>query len=236
MTEKQNHEFNLPLPPSNYIFDQPDSPDTIIFVQPPNKSLSNPYSDTADNNLIRAATKVKLVERLTHHLHIDPKLRHTFLMCYREFCTAREFFSLLIQRYEVPELHLSAKTIEYYASGGIIERELYKRYKTEYMQPIRQNVINIFRHWVDKYFSDDFANDQELFKDLQDFIQRVGTTNQSYQQVLLNIVNRKLNQQQLNDSNVSKLDTASVNSDASINSDRNFLKPAVFASKFDQLS
>jgi len=241
MTEEQNRQYTLPIPPDDYIFDQPDSPETIIFDQV-NKSATTSYI-TAESLSIRAATLIKLVERLTHHRHHDPKLRHTFLMCYREFCTSTEFFNLLVQRYDVPDLTLSQATLEKYACGGIIERELFKRYKCEYQQPIRQNVVNIFRHWLCKYFSDDFANDAELLARLEEFVQRVGETNQSYQRILLKILNKRLIQQQQKvlkeqqasaNANESKVDSTSLNSNLSISSDKNLLKPLAtssFASK-----
>ncbi len=240
MTEEQNSQYTLPIPPDNYIFDQPDSSETIIFDQA-YKPTTSSYI-TAEGLSIRAATLIKLVERLTHHRYHDPKLRHTFLMCYREFCTSTEFFNLLVQRYDVPDLTLSQKVLEKYANGGIIERELFKRYKCEYQQPIRQNVVNIFRHWLCKYFSDDFGNDAELLSRLQEFIQRIGDTSQSYQRILLKILNKRLTQerdkslkeQDIISANESKMDSTSLNSNSSINSDKNFLKPSstnLFASK-----
>jgi hypothetical protein len=102
MTEEQNAEFSLPLPPANYIFDLPDTPDTVVPDQSANSS---------DSHSIREATLVKLVERITHHEHFNTKLRHTFLMCYREFCTSHELFDLLKLRYNVPDLDLDQATL-----------------------------------------------------------------------------------------------------------------------------
>lgn len=222
MTEEQNREYTLPIPPDNYIFDWPDSPETIIFDQQSNSGV-NPYL-SSENLLIRAATLIKLVERLTHHQYLYPKFSHTFLMCYREFCTSHELFNLLSQRYDVPDLSLKQVELEKYTSGGIIERELFKRYKREYQQPIRLKVINVIKHWIYGYFYDDFANDSDLLQKLHDFILKVGLSNQRYKQVLLNILNKKLSQRQkinvLNDSDISRLESLSLNSDASINSDK----------------
>ena len=122
-------------------------------------------------------------------------------------------------------------------SGGIIERELLKRYKREYQQPIRLKVINVIKHWIYGYFSDDFANDSELLQKLNDFIQRIGFANQRYQQVLANILKRKISQYrkieqqaQLSDSMISKMESISLCSDASINSDKNFMKQSSISS------
>lgn len=97
MTEEQNNEFTLPIPPKGYIFDLPDSPETVVI---------------SENHSISEATLVKLVERMTHHEHFNTKLRHEFLMCYREFCTSHELFELLALRYNVPDLELDQSTLD----------------------------------------------------------------------------------------------------------------------------
>lgn len=119
MTEEQNRNIPLPKPPADYIFDQADSPENILFEQ-----FAGPSSlggaggrtivdledqdalsaETIDALSIKAASLVKLVERLTHHLYLHPKLSSTFLMFFREFCTARELLALLAKRYDVPDL------------------------------------------------------------------------------------------------------------------------------------
>lgn len=123
LTEEQNKNNPIPRPPSSYMFDQPDSPQNILFEQfsdqPMRRTGSNNFAATApldldgdqesqDSSLdalsIKAASLVKLVERLTHHLYLHPKLSSTFLMFFREFCTPRELLSLLAKRYDVPDL------------------------------------------------------------------------------------------------------------------------------------
>ena len=47
------------------------------------------------------------------------------------------------------------------------------------------------KHWINGYFSDDFANDQSLLKQLDEFIEKVGQTNQRLQQLLLNALNHQ---------------------------------------------
>ena len=117
MTEEQNKENPLPIPCGSYVFDQPDSPETILFEQAaPNQSERhvNPYV-SSDGLSVRAATLVKLIERLTHHLYPDPKFSHTFLMCFREFCSTHQLLSLLSQRYDVPDLYLNQTALDNYA-------------------------------------------------------------------------------------------------------------------------
>lgn len=115
LTEEQNRSIPIPKPSSEYIFDQPDSPQNILFEQmseqspfkgssfDPNESVLQTV-ETLDALSIKAATLGKLVERLTHHLYLHPKLSTTFLMFFREFCTPNELLSLLIKRYDVPDL------------------------------------------------------------------------------------------------------------------------------------
>lgn len=73
---------------------------------------------------------------------------------------------------------------------------------------------------------------------LNEFIQRIGFANQRYQQVLANILNKKTNQHkkieqqaQLSDSMISKMESISLCSDASINFDKNFTKLSAASSK-----
>ena len=150
ITEEQNKNNPLPIPPKDYIFDQPDSLETILFEQPlatnnittPQK---NPYI-SSDGHYIKAATLVKLVERLTHHLYYYSvnKFLLPFLMCFREFCTPYQLLQLLNQRYDVPDLTLNDMArINTNPGGEIIEREVIKRFKREYQQPIRLKVTNL---------------------------------------------------------------------------------------------
>jgi hypothetical protein len=114
MTEEHNRNNPLPIPPKNYIFDEPDSPETILFEQPINSF--NQQQSKLDNNFnpylsseglaIKAATLLKLIERLTHHLYLHPKFSSTFLMFFREFCTPKQLLDLLSIRYDVPDLNL----------------------------------------------------------------------------------------------------------------------------------
>ena len=151
ITEEQNKNNPLPIPPNDYIFDQPDSPETILFEQnqsqqqqppPQQQQQTNPYG-SSDGLSIKAATLIKLIERLTHHLYFYPKFLQTFLMCFREFCSTHQLLQLLSQRYDVPDLTMEdLARVNTNNSGGIIEREVIKRFKREYQQPIRLKVTS----------------------------------------------------------------------------------------------
>ena len=132
MTEEHNRNNPLPIPPPGYIYDQPDTPETILFDQATETEVYDPYaasSSTAsvvsmDNLSIKAATLVKLVERLTHHLYLHPKFSSTFLMFFREFCTPSELLSLLSQRYDVPDLNMDTLDSNKYNFNRLLLRKL----------------------------------------------------------------------------------------------------------------
>lgn len=116
LVEEQNKNTPLPKPPNEYIFDQPDSPENILFEQhsghqriasidQDDEALQR-SPETLEALSIKAATLVKLVERLTHHLYLQPKLSSTFLMFFREFCTPRQLLDLLSKRFNVPDLSI----------------------------------------------------------------------------------------------------------------------------------
>ncbi|CAG0884965.1 unnamed protein product [Cyprideis torosa] len=146
--EASAHPLQLP-PVEKYRFAQPDTPDNIV---PEDTPKSGPTQ-------IKAATLLKLVERFTYHLYADPNLIRTFLTTYRSFCTPSELLSLLKERFDIPELEPDP------ALGEAGQREVIKRFRTEYVQPVQFRVLNVIRHWVDGHFYD-FERDAQLLDDL----------------------------------------------------------------------
>ena len=80
-----------------------------------------------------------------------------------------------------------------YLSGSITERELLKRYKREYQEPIRLKVINFMKRWIEGYFEEDFASDATLVDSLREFIDHMAKTNKRFGQLPLKSLQRKMN-------------------------------------------
>ncbi|RNA00409.1 son of sevenless -like protein [Brachionus plicatilis] len=187
MTNEHKQNNPLPIPPPGYIFDQADSTDTIVFEKANANSCYN-----SDGLFIKAATLVKLVERLTHHRCVHHKFSATFLMFYRKFTTPRELLTLLWRRFDVPDLNLDLVKDQYnFNSGTITERELLKRYRREYQQPIRLKVINLIKHWLEGYFNEDFANDADLMQSLMQLVEKIGKSYKRFEHVLSKTVQKK---------------------------------------------
>ncbi|KAL4135182.1 hypothetical protein QTP88_006823 [Uroleucon formosanum] len=171
----EDKKFPLRLPSiEEYRFVEPDSQTNIIFEEKENNGIP----------LIKGATLLKLIERLTYHIYTDPKFVKIFLTIYRSFCSPHDLMDLLIERYKIPEpsgITLNSESL----------RDETERLKKEYIVPVQFRVLNVFRHWVNYHYYD-YQCYPYLLDKLNTFLDLInGKSIKKWADSLIKILHRK---------------------------------------------
>jgi hypothetical protein len=111
-----------------------------------------------EDGAVKAGSIEKLVERLTHAKHADPRFVQEFLLTYRSFTTPADLLVRLRDRYrmEAPAVMSSPEELE--------------KWKKRVRVPVRLRVVNVLRGWVSRLWVD-FETDPTLAKSLEEFVE-----------------------------------------------------------------
>ncbi|KAI1430814.1 ras GEF [Xylaria sp. CBS 124048] len=106
---------------------------------------------------IKGGTLLALVEQLTRHDRRDNNFISTFLLTYRSFTTAREFFEVLVKRWNIQPPH------------GLNNND-FETWREKKQKPIRFRIINTMKAWLDTYWMEEPNEEsKQLLRDMQTF-------------------------------------------------------------------
>ena len=182
LKERNNNPLRLPSA-EKYPFVEPDSPENILFET--NEAsrttiIKGQQFETRNTDPIKAATIVKLVEKMTHPSYSSPKMIKSFLITFRSFSNPNELLDLLIKRFKIPEPEWLTGDTESDVSDldetAILRLAIeQKRFRNEFVKPVQTIVLNVLKHWVSQHFYD-FENDKNLFYKLKIFLEDIEST------------------------------------------------------------
>ena len=137
-----------PALPTVANFGELDSDTNIVFVP---ATVGTPRPE------VKAATLLKLVERLTYEKYPDPKFLRQFLLTYRSFTDPESLIKLLFDRY----MWVPTKDADDYINTK--------------QRPIRLRVYNVLKAWLQNHYHD-FEVSKALKKHLLSFIDEMMRT------------------------------------------------------------
>eukprot|EP00835_Amoeboradix_gromovi_P004456 NODE_348_length_10403_cov_0.608210.p1 type:complete len:1268 gc:universal NODE_348_length_10403_cov_0.608210:1396-5199(+) len=107
--------------------------------------------------VVKGGRLTKFVEYLTHPLKKDEDFMADFFMTYRTFSAPVEVLDLLVMKYNSQP------------PFGLTEVQ-FMAFMKRHIAPMRLKIAGMFRYWVDKYFQEDFEQEESLLLKLKQFI------------------------------------------------------------------
>ncbi len=148
-TENHHHKGNTKV--KKFFGEVPNHPEETPYFLKLEYEGEIAYDMKVTPPQLRGGTLIALVEQLTRHDKYDAGFHNTFLLTYKSFTTASEFFELLVKRFSIQP------------PRGISEED-YKTWVDQKQRLIRFRVVNILKSWFDTYWMEnaDEASDKLL--------------------------------------------------------------------------